>query len=368
MQHNLRKRIYKWLDKQKKHYDVDFQTIDFHSLIDWSLTYDEIIGELEGNILLPYRKQRESLSDNEIRKLKKQHYQEVKEEAQKSIKTLSLKAENYVNLNTQTKQIIHTLLKSDKIHGGILYSSAGLGKSTLVLNVMEELNLTHGEDYILVSGYVTQLSFYQLLVENKDKKLIIFDDCDKLLEKDYFISMLKSALWSGFNKRTIQYHSTSDKLQEKSFSEFNAKIVICANKLNKNQHIDAVLSRCFYSELTITHEQKINIFHSIINNSELEDDQKAELNAFCNSLEPYMELDFRLPTKLIELMKYNSDWKKLAQNIIIINPKVKACVEAIEKYPNHIDSQVTYFKEMTGLGRTTFFKYKRKLSSAGELR
>lgn len=67
------------------------------------------------------------------------------------------------------------------------------GKTYNVMNKIKSLGLSEGKDYIVKKGRITALSMYRTLIEQIDG-MVIFDDCDSVVEDKNGVNMLKGAL------------------------------------------------------------------------------------------------------------------------------------------------------------------------------
>ena len=84
----------------------------------------------------------------------------------------------------------------------ILVGEGGLGKTHSVMSFIEDCGLQPVE-YVVFKGYSTARGLYNTLYDNNGK-LIIFDDCDSILEDKVALNILKSAL-DSYSKRTISW-------------------------------------------------------------------------------------------------------------------------------------------------------------------
>ena len=66
------------------------------------------------------------------------------------------------------------------------------GKSYSVMQTIKELGL-HSKDYMIKKGYITTTALWKTLVENVDG-LVIFDDCDSVVDDKSAVNILKGAL------------------------------------------------------------------------------------------------------------------------------------------------------------------------------
>jgi 4-hydroxy 2-oxovalerate aldolase len=100
-------------------------------------------------------------------------------------------------LNNLTTMVVANLTPSLLVTG-----DPGMGKTQSVTSTIEDNDMT-SDDYIFFKGYSTARGLYNTLYENNGK-LIIFDDCDSILEDKVALNILKSAL-DSYEKRTISW-------------------------------------------------------------------------------------------------------------------------------------------------------------------
>lgn len=67
------------------------------------------------------------------------------------------------------------------------------GKSFSVMQTIKGLGLQEGRDYVVKKGRITTVSMYRTLIEHING-LVLFDDCDSVVEDKNAINMLKGAL------------------------------------------------------------------------------------------------------------------------------------------------------------------------------
>jgi hypothetical protein len=155
--------------------------------------------------------------------------------------------------------------------GLIVLGSAGLGKSFTVRKALAELSI----DYEVVEAYITPPELFLALYRCRKKgKVLLLDDCHKLLEDARCLSYLKCALASTqeMNKNRVVTNATQKPLQDPVSGMyvpnsylFEGNVIILTNVLNeKNSHIKAVMSRLDHVKLVFTDEQKFKIMEEII--------------------------------------------------------------------------------------------------------
>lgn len=141
--------------------------------------------------------------------------------------------------------------------------SGGLGKTHSVTKTIQDNNLQE-KDYIFIKGYSTARGLYNTLYDNNGK-LIIFDDCDSVLEDRVALNILKSAL-DSYETRTISWSARMNKadVYPQSFN-FTGRIIFISNK-DKSKIDGAILSRSLTVDLSMTPDEKIQRMEYILPN------------------------------------------------------------------------------------------------------
>ena len=136
----------------------------------------------------------------------------------------------------------------------IVTGEGGLGKTHTVTSTIQEGNVEPSE-WISFKGYSTPRGLYNTLFDHNGK-LIIFDDCDSVLEDKVALNILKSAL-DSYETRTISWMAKMNKNDEypQQF-DFTGRIIFISNKSKESMN-DAILSRSLTVDLTMTPSEKI---------------------------------------------------------------------------------------------------------------
>lgn len=188
------------------------------------------------------------------------------------------------------KANFNILTKSD-MSSLVVLSPAGLGKTTLVLRTMKELNYKEGEDFLYFNSYFTPLAFYQTLIETQElsgkRKILILDDVETILKNRDIINLLKSATWDSGHGRSVNYVSTSNKVKQKTLN-FTGKIILLINETpESNPMFKAIVDRVLFCELFFTQKDILNLMEEEI------------------IKQPYQNLDFQRRKKVFEFIKKN---------------------------------------------------------------
>jgi hypothetical protein len=159
-------------------------------------------------------------------------------------------------LGDLTKMVVKEITPSIIVSG-----SGGLGKTHSVLQCVEECGLQPVE-WVHFKGYSTARGLYNTLYDNNGK-LIIFDDCDSILEDKVSLNILKSAL-DSYESRKISWMAKMNKNDEypQQF-EFTGRVIFISNK-SKDSIDGAVLSRSITVDLSMTVSEKIERMEYIL--------------------------------------------------------------------------------------------------------
>lgn len=83
--------------------------------------------------------------------------------------------------------------KSNFIKSLLITGAPSSGKTFSVMQTIKKLGLREGTDYVVKKGHITTKSLYRVLIEQING-LVIFDDCDSVVEEKKAVNMLKGAL------------------------------------------------------------------------------------------------------------------------------------------------------------------------------
>jgi len=176
--------------------------------------------------------------------------------------------ERFEILNDMTRAV-----KKGDVRAMIVTGPPGVGKSFGVEEVLSKHDLmatvannSKLKKYEVVKGAMSALGLYSKLYEYKDaKSILVFDDCDSVLQDELSLNILKAALDSS-KKRTIHWNTDSRLLRDQgapnSF-EFKGGAIFITNIKFENvrskklqDHLAALESRCHYLDLTIDTERE----------------------------------------------------------------------------------------------------------------
>jgi hypothetical protein len=116
--------------------------------------------------------------------------------------------------------------------------------------------------YKFIKGFVTPAALYKQLYEySNHREVLVFDDCDAVLKDDICLGLLKTALDTS-GKRTLHWLNSSNPQKDDAPDHFEFKgAVIFITNIDFQRtiarggalapHLDAILDRCLYLDLTI---------------------------------------------------------------------------------------------------------------------
>jgi hypothetical protein len=230
-------------------------------------------------------------------------------------------------------------VKKGDVKSMIVTGPPGVGKSFGVEKVLAKHDVfaTVAQDeklkkYEVVKGAMSAIGLYSKLYEFSDKKcILVFDDCDSVLQDELSLNILKAALDSG-KKRMIHWNTDSRLLRSEGVPnsfEFKGGAIFITNikfdhvKSKKLQdHLEALESRCHYLDLTIdTQREKVLRIKQVVNECgmldsyDLDDAAKVEVVEFVDANKDRMrELSLRTVLKVADLRSsFPNKWQSVAE-------------------------------------------------------
>jgi len=185
------------------------------------------------------------------------------------------------------KQMFNNLERLTKMVGKgiqpslVVTGSAGTGKTFLVKETLTKMGLEESNHFVHFKGRATAAGLFVTLYDNCDK-IIVLDDCDSVFKDADAVNMLKAAL-DSYDTRHISY-ITSKPLKDqfgthlpRSF-EFTGKIIFISN-LDQSTLDEAIRSRSFVSDISMTTEQMFMRIESLMEKMENKIPAKAKNEA-----------------------------------------------------------------------------------------
>ena len=223
------------------------------------------------------------------------------------------------------------------VRGMVVTGPPGVGKSFGVENVlkdagiMKKLSNDSLRRFGVEKGAATPIGLYQLLYDySADGSVLVLDDCDSVLYDELSLNLLKAALDSG-KKRTLSWRSESRALSNNGVPdqfEFKGSIIFITNvKFERTRgklkdHLDAIMSRCHYLDLTLDTMRdkflrcKQIVADGMLNEYKFSDEDKTDLMDYIyTNKNKLREMSLRMVLKIADLKKMNATkWKSYAES------------------------------------------------------
>ena len=230
--------------------------------------------------------------------------------------------------------------KKGDVRAMIVTGPPGVGKSFGVEKVLgkHDMIATLSEKapkYQVVKGAMSAIGLYCKLFNYADKdNVLVFDDCDSILQEDLSLNILKAALDSKKTRR-IHWNTDSFKLRNErvpdSF-EFKGSAIFITNIKFENvkskkmrDHLAAIESRCHYIDLTIDSERekmlriKQIVSDGMLKSHMLDEETHERVVDFIDiNKKNLRELSLRTVLKVADLAKaFPNNWEAMAENTVL---------------------------------------------------
>lgn len=217
-------------------------------------------------------------------------------------------------LDNFTQMVIHGFTPSLIVTG-----EGGLGKTYSVRSSIENSYLSE-DDYLFVKGYSTPRGLYNTLYDNNGK-LIVFDDCDSILEDRTALNILKSSL-DSYDKRTISWLSRISRNDSYPTQfDFTGRIIFISNKSKKSID-EALLTRSLVVDLEMSPDDKIERMSHIIKNilPEYKLEYKQDALDFLKSVKNDANLNIRMLIMITKMrVSFGTKWQDMAKYMVLNN-------------------------------------------------
>jgi hypothetical protein len=232
---------------------------------------------------------------------------------------------------------IVTSVAEGHIRGLIVCGPPGIGKSHTVVEVLERKSIghkiKHGDlNFKIVKGFASPINVYKTLYDySAPRDVVVFDDADDALMDDTALNVLKAALDSG-KHRTISWLAESSTLRQAEIPtqfDFKGSVIFLTNydfertsSARLRAHMDAMLSRCHYLDLSIGSQRdqllrikQIVMQGTMLHDYEFENGEEMEILEYIMTHGDYLrELSLRMVIKIADMRKTRPrDWKTFVE-------------------------------------------------------
>ena len=205
-------------------------------------------------------------------------------------------------------------------------------------------------------------------------RVIFFDDVDSIFGSMAHLGLLRSALWG--TPRIVSYSSSQLADLPASFV-FESRIIFCANVVpRRNDAFKAVLSRVDIFTLEASQEEVLELMRRIAlaGYESLSPDDCLEVVDFIEQNGDDRAISLRLlePSfrKVIYARSEGLDWRPLvmtqlsalgrkedtSRRIDAKAQEIRTIHQAIERFPNSVSEQQSFWCKATGKSRASFFR------------
>ena len=212
----------------------------------------------------------------------------------------------------------------------IVAGPGGLGKTHTVLKTMQkngmrditlaEIGATNSKkNYKQITGFSTAKGLYRTLYENRNG-ILVFDDCDAVLQNKDAICLLKGAL-DSYDRRIISWNADFKDDELPNSFEFKGRVIFITN--NPSCTLDqAIITRSMVVDVSMTSKQKVERMRTIAMEADfmpgVSKEMKIEaldlIEVLCDRVK---ELSLRSLIQVTKIRKSaGAKWKDLAEYAI----------------------------------------------------
>lgn len=215
----------------------------------------------------------------------------------------------------------------------IITGKGGLGKTYTVIEALEknglsnvsgrEVAVSEFDQFRVIKGYSTPKGLYRSLFENQNN-IIVFDDCDAVLDHDVSLNILKAAL-DSYSQRVISWNAEMKGDDLPKEFEFKGRVIFISNR-SYNSIDQAVRTRSIGVDLTMTSEEMVERMRYIAAQPNFMPEydcmiKQEALDFLHTNLEHIGDLSLRTLISVIKIRANDGDdWQKFAKYVISSMP------------------------------------------------
>jgi len=265
------------------------------------------------------------------------------------------------------------IYKTEYGKGAYISGDIGCAKSHHV----ESRLAKSGIEYVVMNTAITPLSLYFCLYENRENKVVVFDDVVGLFERKA-MAVLRSALFAVSGVRVIRWQSTAKILEEKSIPQsfvFNSRIIIIQNRAERGmkEELQALISRLYTYDLRLTLSEKQRLMRIILGRNDffgLPKEEKEKLIVFMESISSFgnsVRYNLRTGIQAAEMWAKEGEVKAkpMICELLETDLEMVKFLTIEEQGANlPVGTRVAIFERLTGRSRRGYFDIKRRYRQA----
>lgn len=250
---------------------IDGQTIDFYADCDRTLSLSEnkrIIREKLDALVADHELTKAQIEADRL-KAESQQSQFMHSQIQAYNDALRAK-----EITATTQQIYSELLRNVRMTAKgylpvlFIKSVPGTGKTFQSKNELLAMGYRKGTDFEIFGGNITTLELYKILHDYGHMKVIIFNDCGKLLRNHDSIDLLKEATDFGLadkdGRRMVHNYSSSEKMENYAKECWvAANLIFTFNSYEATLDLSALFDRGKLIDLALTKQDMIVLMRDI---------------------------------------------------------------------------------------------------------
>jgi hypothetical protein len=180
----------------------------------------------------------------------------------------------------------------------------------------QEINRT--QSFVFVKGFSTPKALYRTLYE-KNGGVVIFDDCDSILNNPTALNILKAAL-DSYDVRRISWGSELRDDDLPQSYEFTGQVIFITN-MDTSRIDQAILSRSLVIDVSMNLTETIERMTEIVSSKtflpEYNDDVKMDALSFIDThKERAKELSLRTLITVCKIRANNDDWERMSEYVL----------------------------------------------------
>lgn len=292
--------------------------------------------------------------------------------ASKDIDIRSLMSDCYTEMDAATDMVCKGIS-----YGAIIEGRGGTGKTFRIVNQCNKV--CKPENVAYTDSFTTPAAFYIWLYKNRDKAVLIIDDCAGFMNNPKILAFLKGALWhtNDGKTRVVNYMTTKplkDEYDEMipSTCEVEARLIIITNYLDdENPHVKAVISRVNHVRVDVPRKELLKILKQIVKQpyKTLDEDARLECLEYLETNTSSKTEDLNIRTLLLimdfriwaEQMSKGDQWKVLALKKLQTDDRLALVERLIDEEFESEKEREEAFCDYTGESRSKYYRLHKRI-------